>query len=152
MPVTSLNVNELDRLRQRLQADVEHLVDSHNVLGRAVARSEAASKAVSTLAASQADQPLLLPLTGSLYVKGKVADTQQLLVNIGTDYYVEMTAEQTQDYCKRKTTYVQKQQQGVQKAAQERKNQLMQVTDVLQSKMASMQSGGGGGSSAVAAK
>jgi hypothetical protein len=41
---------------------------------------------------------------------------------------------------------------AVTQAAQERKNQLMQVTDVLQSKMASMQSGGGGGSSAVAAK
>lgn len=37
-----------------------------------------------------ADQPLLLPLTGSLYVKGKVANTEQLLVNIGTDYYVEV--------------------------------------------------------------
>jgi prefoldin alpha subunit len=37
-----------------------------------------------------ADQPLMLPLTGSLYVKGKVADTQHLLVNIGTDYYVEV--------------------------------------------------------------
>jgi hypothetical protein len=32
----------------------------------------------------------MLPLTGSLYVKGKVADTQHLLVNIGTDYYVEV--------------------------------------------------------------
>lgn len=109
-----------------------------------------------------ADQPLLLPLTGSLYVKGKVANTEQLLVNIGTDYFVEvgvptcssllrttrqlgcpslacmlsartdvlhkqpvmhrlpmlllqMSTEQTQDYCKRKTTYVQKQQQAVQK-------------------------------------
>jgi hypothetical protein len=41
-----------------------------------------------------ADQPLLLPLTGSLYVKGKVADTQQLLVNIGTDYYVEVSVAQ----------------------------------------------------------
>lgn len=54
VPVTSLSVNELDRLRQQLSADVEHLMDSHNLLGRAVARSEAASKAVATLAASQA--------------------------------------------------------------------------------------------------
>jgi hypothetical protein len=38
-----------------------------------------------------ADQPLLLPLTESLYVKGKVANTEQLLVNIGTDYYVEVS-------------------------------------------------------------
>lgn len=32
----------------------------------------------------------MLPLTDSLYVKGKVANTEQLLVNIGTDYYVEV--------------------------------------------------------------
>lgn len=32
----------------------------------------------------------MLPLTGSLYVKGKVASTEQLLVNIGTDYFVEV--------------------------------------------------------------
>jgi len=38
-----------------------------------------------------ADQPLLLPLTGSVYVKGKIANTEQLLVNIGTDYYVEVS-------------------------------------------------------------
>lgn len=37
-----------------------------------------------------ADQAVLLPLTQSLYVKGKVADTERVMVNIGTDYYVEV--------------------------------------------------------------
>lgn len=53
VPVSSLNVNELDRLRQRLQDDVEHLLESNSFLGRAVARSEAASTAVATLGKSQ---------------------------------------------------------------------------------------------------
>jgi hypothetical protein len=38
-----------------------------------------------------ADQAVLLPLTQSLYVKGKVADTEKVMVNIGTDYYVEVS-------------------------------------------------------------
>lgn len=33
----------------------------------------------------------MLPLTSSLYVKGKVATTEHLLVNVGTDYYVEVS-------------------------------------------------------------
>jgi prefoldin alpha subunit len=39
-----------------------------------------------------ADQALLLPLTQSLYVKGKVAETEKVMVNIGTDYYVEVSS------------------------------------------------------------
>ncbi len=37
-----------------------------------------------------AGQPLLLPLTQSLYVSGTVASTEQVLVDIGTGYYVEV--------------------------------------------------------------
>jgi hypothetical protein len=56
VPVTSLSVNELDRLRTTLQSDVEHLLDSHSALGRATARTEAARQAVGTLAKSQPGQ------------------------------------------------------------------------------------------------
>jgi Prefoldin subunit len=39
---------------------------------------------------TRADQPLLLPLTPSLYVKGTLANTERVLVNVGTDYFVEV--------------------------------------------------------------
>jgi hypothetical protein len=35
-------------------------------------------------------QPLLLPLTGSLYASGQISDTGKVLVDIGTGYYVEV--------------------------------------------------------------
>lgn len=153
VPITSLGVQELSRLREQLQGDVDHLVESHGMLGRLAARSEAAAKAIGTLRDSKpgvcvcgkggggaaiisplgvccvrggswsnvgsnrcqslpsvaltapvavpaarvrragcppTDQPLLLPLTSSLYVKGRVASPDKLLVNVGTDYYVEV--------------------------------------------------------------
>jgi hypothetical protein len=53
VPITSLNMQELTRVREQLQGDMEHLLESHTMLGRLAARSEAAAKAVDTLAASK---------------------------------------------------------------------------------------------------
>ena len=39
---------------------------------------------------TDAGQELLLPLTSSLYVRGTLEDTDKVLVNVGTGYYVEV--------------------------------------------------------------
>lgn len=36
-----------------------------------------------------ADKPLLVPLTTSLYVPGKLASSEHVLVDVGTGFYVE---------------------------------------------------------------
>lgn len=36
-----------------------------------------------------AAKPLLVPLTSSLYVPGKLADPENVLVDVGARYYVE---------------------------------------------------------------
>ncbi len=36
-----------------------------------------------------AEKPILVPLTPSLYVPGKLASTETVLVDIGTGFYVE---------------------------------------------------------------
>lgn len=53
VPITSLGVQELSRLREQLQGDVEHLVESHALLGRLAVRSERAAKAITNLSASK---------------------------------------------------------------------------------------------------
>ena len=35
-------------------------------------------------------QPLLLPITNSLYVNGKISNNGKVLVDVGTGYYVEV--------------------------------------------------------------
>ena len=46
--------------------------------------------------------PILVPLTPSLYVPGKLASTDTVLVDIGTGFYVEKTPVAAQDFYKRK--------------------------------------------------
>ncbi len=38
-----------------------------------------------------ADQPMLLPLTSAVYVSGKLASHDSILLDIGTGYYAEVT-------------------------------------------------------------
>lgn len=35
------------------------------------------------------ESEILVPLTSSLYVKGKMADREKVLVDVGTGFYVE---------------------------------------------------------------
>ncbi len=35
------------------------------------------------------DKPVLIPLTSSLYVPGTLADTEKVIVDVGTGFYVE---------------------------------------------------------------
>ena len=50
------------------------------------------SHACTLLVIALAGQPLLLPLTQSLYVSGSVASVESVLVDVGTGYYVEVGA------------------------------------------------------------
>ena len=39
--------------------------------------------------ASESERPILVPLTTSLYVPGTLADTENVIVDVGTGFYVE---------------------------------------------------------------
>ena len=49
-----------------------------------------------------ADRTILVPLTASLYVPGQLADTENVLVDIGTGFYVEKNKKQAAEFYKLK--------------------------------------------------
>lgn len=44
---------------------------------------------LSSLAGPPSDKTTLIPLTSSLYVPGKLADCENVIVDVGTGYFVE---------------------------------------------------------------
>ena len=63
---------------------------------------------------------LLVPLTSSMYVPGKLHDVEHVLIDVGTGYYVEKTAEDAKDFFKRKIDFLTKQMEKIQPALQEK--------------------------------
>ena len=48
------------------------------------------------------DKEILVPITSSLYVPGKSSDISNVMVEIGTNYFVETKIEKADKFCERK--------------------------------------------------
>ncbi len=52
------------------------------------------------------EKDILVPITSSLYVPGKASDISNVMVEIGTNYFVESKIEKAQKFCERKMTLI----------------------------------------------
>lgn len=78
---------------------------------------------------------LLVPLTSSMYVPGKLHDVEHVLIDVGTGYYVEKTAEDAKDFFKRKIDFLTKQMEKIQPALQEKHAMKQAVMEMMSQKI-----------------
>ncbi|EON61361.1 hypothetical protein W97_00575 [Coniosporium apollinis CBS 100218] len=101
--LAALSVQQLSQLKKQLDSELEHLTTSFQSLSRAQAKFKDCLKSISDgLTAKKADSPILVPLTPSLYVPGRLMDVSTVLVDVGTGFYVEKSTADAQDFYKRK--------------------------------------------------
>ena len=89
---------------------------------------------------------MFIPLTNSLYVEGTWNDNNQVLIDIGTGYYIKQPINDAQEFFKRKMTYVKQAMDQVQKSLIEKRNQLDYLVETLQTKLILQQRQSGGAS------
>ena len=97
-----MSVEQVRALKEQVDMEVNLLQDSLNNLRSANARLELASTALNDLAVRPRGKKMLVPLTASLYVPGKLDDAEKVLVDVGTGYFIEKTMAEGKDYCERK--------------------------------------------------
>ncbi|KAI6177766.1 hypothetical protein M3Y97_00943600 [Aphelenchoides bicaudatus] len=110
-PVQRLNINSLSpealsQARQTVSAEIEYMSGSETALRKAMGCFEAARIAAEKMAECKEGQQTLIPITSSLYMSGEIIEPQKLVVDIGTGYYVEMSAQRAVDFYKRKVDFV----------------------------------------------
>ena len=77
---------------------------------------------------------VLVPLTGSMYVPGTIANKDRFLVEIGTGYFVEMTSQLATDFFSRKVKFLDSQVNKYIQIAQEKAC----IRDIIVQKMSSL--------------
>ena len=86
---------QLRALQTRLSSELEHLTSSHAKLRAAQSKFRDCVRSInegvvgSEKKGTDGRDDILVPLTSSLYVKGKLADREKVLVDVGTGFYVE---------------------------------------------------------------
>ena len=91
------------------------------------------------------DKPLLVPLTSSLYVPGKLSDTDHVIVDVGTGFYVEKTTDDAQKFYNGKVEELETNIKELENIVNGKANNLRVVEEVLRQKVLAGPQGGQGG-------
>ena len=87
------------------------------------------------------DKTLLVPLTSSLYVPGKLASTSHVLVDVGTGFYVEKTTDDALKFYNGKIEELAGNIKELENVVNGKANNLRMIEEVLRQKMLVQQQG-----------
>ena len=81
------------------------------------------------------NKEIFVPLTGSLYVAGRLIAQEKVLVDIGTGYYVNKSIDDARDYFEKKIQFISKQMEQLQPVIKQKAMIRDDVMEVLQYKL-----------------
>ena len=112
----TMSLDQLQQLQQREEIRLQGLTNRYGELRTLAARLQQSALAVKDLTAKEdatdtpAKMDVFIPLTESVYIPGKVQllqpESKDLMVELGTGYYVEKSSKQTLEYLDRKKKIV----------------------------------------------
>ncbi|KAL3458816.1 Prefoldin [Aspergillus heterothallicus] len=152
--INSLSAQQLRALQTRLSSELEHLTSSHAKLRAAQSRFRDCVRSInegvvgSEKKGTQGRDEILVPLTTSLYVKGRLVDREKVLVDVGTGYYVEKTAAKAIEFYEQKVKELETSLGELEKLVQTKSGQQRLFEDALRQKL--MSEGAGPSSAATA--
>ncbi|KAB2577456.1 putative prefoldin subunit protein [Lasiodiplodia theobromae] len=150
--LATLSLPQLSQLKKQLDTELEHLTSSFQSLRSAQTRFKDCLKSINTgLQSGSTEKPILVPLTSSLYVTGTLADVKNVLVDVGTGFYVEKSTDDAKEFYDRKIKDLEKNLKDLEAIVTGKSNNLRVIEDVLRQKVLAQQQGQAAGAAQTAA-
>ncbi|XP_013398795.1 prefoldin subunit 5 [Lingula anatina] len=130
--LSALNIQQLQQLSQQIDQEIEFFTSSLSQLKMAQQKFVESQDCLGRISPETDGKDVLVPLTSSMYVPGKLSDVSNVLVDIGTGYYVEQEVENAKQYFQRKVDYLTKQMEKLQPILQDKYRTKQAVMEVLQ--------------------
>ncbi|KAF9074597.1 Prefoldin subunit-domain-containing protein [Rhodocollybia butyracea] len=133
--LSDLDINQLGEIKKQFEEELNHLTNSFAQLKQAQAKFKACIENVAEIKPQNKNNTILVPLTNSLYVPGKLSDTEHVLVDVGTGYFVQKTRPQATKYYQAKVDYLQKNLETLEDTVQKKRDNMSAVVNVIQVKL-----------------
>lgn len=133
--LTTLNIQQLTILKQQLDKELGVFQDSLQTLKIAQTKFQESGSCLEKITPAMEGNEILVPLTGSMYVVGKLADTNNVLIDIGTGYYAQKNVTDAKDYFDRRVAYVTEQMEKIQQLGLEKSKVRDATVDVIEMKL-----------------
>lgn len=137
--LSSLNIPQLSSLKQQLDQELNLFQESLASLKVAQSKFQNSGETLEKINTEIEGDSILVPLTGSMYVPGKLYDTNKLIIDIGTRYYVEKDNKAAKDYFQRKVKFVTEQMEKIQYLGLEKSKIRDTIVELLELKLAQQQ-------------
>ena len=131
----AMSLEELNQLKQQEEGRLQALTSRYAQLRAAAARLNASTMAISELSPASDGKDVMVPLTESVYVPGKIREPSKFLVEIGTGFYAEKSSKDTTAFLDRKLKIVDVNSENIAKAVQATQQNLQSLNMSMQGKM-----------------
>ncbi|CAL8089076.1 unnamed protein product [Calicophoron daubneyi] len=133
--ITDLSIPQLQELASQYEQRIQLITASIQQL-KSLQNQFAASKVcLKDFTPESQNTDVLVPLTSTLCVPGKLSDTAHVIVDIGTGYFSEMTIDQAEKHFTRRIDYINKRIQEIAPALEERTQIHRTITAALETKV-----------------
>jgi prefoldin alpha subunit len=148
--LAQLPIPQLRELKSQLDAELTHLSTSFQSLRTAQSKFRDCINSLTSAFPSStptSSPPLLVPLTSSLYVPGKLTDHEHVLVDVGTGFFVEKGIAEAKDFYERKVKDLGESLKDLEGVVEGKARNVRLVEEVMRVKVMNAQSqeGQGGG-------
>ncbi|ONH64966.1 Prefoldin subunit 5 [Cyberlindnera fabianii] len=124
--ITKLEPEQIIQLRKQFESELEHFTTSLDALNMALTKFRECVRNIKQVGDKSSEgKQILVPLSGSLYVPGKIKDNDKFLVDVGTGYFVEKNAEDAVKFYEAKIKQL--------------NSDSLKVTDIIKEKSATIQ-------------
>uniref|UniRef100_A0A7S3NIR8 Prefoldin subunit 5 n=1 Tax=Aureoumbra lagunensis TaxID=44058 RepID=A0A7S3NIR8_9STRA len=139
--ISKLSLEQLNSMKQEHEESVQELSSQLETMKLAEGRFRESRNTLDIIKLDdQAEgKEMLVPLTQSLYVSGNVLDADQVLVDIGTGYFLQKSVQGAQEMIDRKLKVVTQNMDSIHTVVNQKQENLNAIVTVMQYKMQQIQ-------------
>ncbi|KAJ3517651.1 hypothetical protein NMY22_g13915 [Coprinellus aureogranulatus] len=151
--IADLDIPQLSDVKKQLEEELSHLTNSFAQLKQAQNKFKQCIENVKELGVKEnKDKSILVPLTNSLYLPGKLVNPDHVIVDVGTGYYVKKSHEQATKHYSQKVSYIQSNLERLEETIQKKRENVNVLVQILQQKVQAQINANPAGSSAKGAQ
>lgn len=136
--ITKVPPNQLQELGKAIEEEVRQLSVHYSQLVGAVRKFNESKTALTYMEEKGSGKEIMVPLTSSLYVPGRMDDSKNVLIEVGAGYFIEKNTYQANEYCDRKSKTLQESGAKVAEIIQHKKMQLGKVQNEFNKRVEAM--------------
>ncbi|KAA1473321.1 Prefoldin-domain-containing protein [Dentipellis sp. KUC8613] len=135
--IADLDLPQLADIRRQLEEELSHLTNSFAQLKQAQSKFNSCIESAKEVQPANKTKTILVPLTNSLYVPGKLSDADNVIVDVGTGYYVQKTRQQAVKHYESKIDYIKTNLDTLQETIQKKQENMNSLVNIMQAKLQS---------------